>query len=439
MKSRWDYFLIILVFLITACNLPSSTKIATPILPTLPFTPTPKEVTPTIKVLPTFTNPGTITTVPSQISLEPRCVLGKSTQTLETTSFEKYPEAIQAFINSGATPEDLDKVLYEAGIENQPIGVASADLTGNGKMDFVVSIFNPSSENIPPSGKILIYVCENGRYLLGYEEESEKNWGAPGIRYLQDLNDDGGADLVESSPSCGASTCFEDVKVQEWNGSRFENRFEGSSTDLPFPDIRINGPGNDGFYQIEIVASGFGSVGAGPQRNISRIWSYHPDDELWIPGEDILGKSNFRIHILFDAESALNQGDYTEALQLYGRVIHDTTLDDWIDPAEERSNLTAYSLFKSAIVYILQGQSDFAQTTFKQLAAEFPDDTSQHAYTLMEDAFLNAYNDNNYSTACLAAREFAAIHEEQILTPLGSQSFGYANPDYKSNDVCPLP
>ncbi len=439
MRSRWDYFLIILIFLVTACNLPSTADTATPLATPLPLTPTPAEATPTIEISPTPTNTVTLTTIPSQISLEPRCVLTKSPQTLDTTSFNNYPESIQGFINGGATPKELDQALYEAGVENQPIGVASADMTGDGKTDMVVSIFNPSSDNIPPSGKLLIYICENGQYKLEYEQISEKVWGAPGIRYLQDLDADGRAELVESSPTCGASTCFEDVKVQVWNGSGFRNRFEGNSTDLPFPDIHISDPENDGYYQIEIVASGFGSVGAGPQRNVSRVWSYHPDSGLWVPGRDIMGPSNYRIHVLYDAESATRQGNYPEALQLYGRVVHDTTLDDWVDPEKERSDLGAYALFKTAIVYLLQGQDDFAQTTFKQLASAYPAGTPQHAYVEMAATFQSAYQNNDFAAACAVAREFAATHDEQIFTPLGSLSFGYANPDYTPHDVCPLP
>lgn len=439
MKSQWWYFLLIFVFLITSCNLPSQTNTETPVPTLASLTPTKSPAKPTIKASPIPTSILSVTSTPSQISSEPTCVLSKVNQTLVSTSFDNYPESIQGFINDGATPDELDKALYDLGIENQPIGVASADMTGDGKTDIVVSVFDPSSENIPPSGKLLIFICENGQYKLLLEQDSEMNWGAPGIRYLQDIDADGRAELVESSPSCGASTCFEDVQVQVWNGSGFEDRFEGDSTDLPFPDIRISDPNNDGFFQIEIVASGFGSVGAGPQRNFTRVWSYHPDSRFWIPGKDILGPSNYRIHVLFDAEVATSQGNYQDALQLYGRVIHDTTLDDWIDPEKERADLAAYALFKTALVYILQGQDSFAETTFKQLADTYPVGTSQHSYVLMADAFRSNYQSNGFSTACTAAREFALNHADQVLSPLSSQSFGYANKDYTPQDVCPIP
>ena len=148
MKSQWCYFLIIIFFLITSCNLPSKAITETPLTTPLSLTPTKSLAKPTTEDSPIPTSTLSVTSTPSQASSEPTCVLSKVNQTLVSTSFDNYPESIQGFINGGATPDELDQTLYDLGIENQPVGVASADMTGDGKTDIVVSIFDPSSENI---------------------------------------------------------------------------------------------------------------------------------------------------------------------------------------------------------------------------------------------------------------------------------------------------
>ena len=311
------------------------------------------------------------------------------------------------------------------------------DFNGDGKNDVVVSIINPESQNIPPEGKFLIYLCSTSNYELAYQQISDPGFGVPSIRYVQDLDADEQDEIVVSSPTCGAHTCFESVQVIGWVGGGFENRLVGNTADLPYPDIRVEDTDGDQIYDIIITGSGFGSVGAGPQRNTTHIWGYDPNVSRWSKVEEVLGPSNFRIHILHDAELAALNGDYPSALQLYGRVIHDSTLDDWIDPQKEREYLAAYALYKSALIYLIQGQENFALATINQLRSTYPPGKPQYGYVQMVEIFQQAYISNGLSVACEEAREFAGNNSEQVLTPLGANSFGYGNPDYQSKDICP--
>lgn len=341
------------------------------------------------------------------------------------------------FLNGGGTPEALDAALYQAGIANQPVAVRAADLTGDGLEDVVVSIFDPNSPSIPPGGRLLIYVCQGGEFDLLHEQESQENWGAPGIRYVQDLDSDGAAEVVAGSPVCGAHTCFEELQVLAWEGDAFTNKLQGTSKDLPYPDIQISDPDGDGVFDVLVKGSGFGSVGAGPQRNVSRRWSLEARSGQWVVAEDVLEPSNFRIHALHDAEAAALAGDFEQALLLYGRVIQDESLED-PNAAMERGVLASYALFKSAVVYLLRDEQAFAETTFERQRAEYPVGAVGYAYVGLSEAFLQAYRQGgSVAAGCEAARLYAEERPGELLEPLGSATYGYANPDYSVEDICP--
>jgi hypothetical protein len=351
--------------------------------------------------------------------------------------FPAFEQNILGFLNQGGSPLELDSALYAAGVANQPRSVAAADLTGDGWQDVVVSIYDPASSSVPPGGLLLIYTCQEAHFIHSQREPSAEAWGAPGIRYLQDLNADHRAELVTSSATCGAHTCFEAVKILGWSGEGFENLLVGETTDLPYPDIRLADPDGDGLFDLEVAGGGFGSVGAGPQRTLTRHWRYDSASGRWQDSKDLLAPSNYRIHVLHDAEAAALARDYEQALLDYGRVISDPALVDWMDPVVEKANLSAYALFKTAVVNLIQNKIDLAQVAFNQLAASYPPGRMGHAFVELAMAFQAAYPAGGVPSGCAAARQYAVEHPDQVLLPLGSATYGYANRDVSPQDICP--
>jgi hypothetical protein len=433
MPSRLGTILIILLLAALACDFSSPASTPTPTAgkpaPVPSETPAPKaSATPEIEPSPT----GDV--APTVVS--PDCRPVDQSASLGEVEFTGYPQAILDFLNAGGTVQNLDAALYAAGVASQPVPVSSGDMTGDGVMDVAVSIYDPSSQVSPPEGVLLVYTCDSGQFREAYRQTSEQGFGAPGIRYRQDLNNDGDDELVVSSPTCGANTCFEEALVLDWDSEAFANRLEGSTGELPYPDIRIEDPDGDGFFDILVVSSGFGSVGAGPQRSLLRRWTLARETGGWQLAGDTLEPSNYRIHVLHDAERATLEGDYDLALLLYGRVAQDTTLEEWMDPETERANLGAYALFKTAVIYLLQGRDEFAESTFEQQRVSFPPGESGSAFVELAEAFRQGYAGGDVSSGCAAARQFAEEQSETILQPLGTSTYGYANPEYTPESIC---
>jgi hypothetical protein len=355
---------------------------------------------------------------------------------LPEVPFDDLPEAVLEFINSGGSPEQLADALYLAGFANLPEPAAAADLTGDGVDEVVVSVFEPDSLNLPPAGLLLIYTCQENAYRLAYQEDSRPSQGAPGIRYLRDLNADGRAELVVSSASCGAHTCFEQVQVIQWDGTQFGNHLEGETSDLPYPSIYLSPTSEDEHYDLQVTGSGFGSVGAGPQRNVTRTWSFSEDIQRWQVSEFRQEPSHYRIHVLHDARAASEMGDYQSALMLYNRVISDTTLEDWDDPQLEQAVINAFARYQMSVIYTLQVRDSFAATILQEMEAAYPRDNPQRGYFEMAAAFIDAYQTGGAKAGCQAAQDFASDYPG-LLDPLGPQTFGYGNPALTLEDLCP--
>lgn len=380
--------------------------------------------------VPTATPPTNASQVPSSTPIlsapvEPLCVPAQAHEPFSAASFAEYPQAILEYLNSGGEVDTLntDHSHAEAG-----------DLTGDGMDDVIVAATAPDSEAIPPLGTLLVYNCQNEQYVLTFDLTPDSAYyGGPAIHAVQDMNADGRAEAVVSTSTCGAHTCFEQEQILAWNGTTYENRLEGATDDLPYPDVQIRDTGG-GIYALEVTGTGFGSVGAGPYRTRTRTWSYDPASRHWQMSGERLEPPVYRIHALHDADAALKAGNYETAIALYQRVINDQTLLDWGDSPVEQADLGAYARFKLIVLYTQTGQPAEAERYFSELKAG-PAAGSWRDYTEMADTYLQGAAIAGHG--CPAVRYFAETHADQILSPLSSMAFGYSNPDYTPEDVCP--
>ncbi len=367
------------------------------------------------------------------------CLPIKPNVSLEATSFESYPSAILNYLNAGGSVEALQERLAELEIGNDPLAATAGELTGDDKLEVVVSFINDHSQGFPPQGALLVFVCNGESYELEHYEISEQGFEPPAIIHIRDLNANGLGELITSNAICDAHTCYEDVKIWEWTPEGFQNRLNGTTIDLPFPDIQITDYEKDGVYQLEAAGSGPGSISAGPPRDRTRIFTYNAVTGFWDVTQEIPGPSNYRIHVLHDADAAVRSGDYTLAQVFYDQVINDPDLDDWMpeEHPDELLNLQAYARYKLVVVYTLMEQPDNAQRVFEAMVSLYAEDSDQRGYVEMAQTFLNLYTGTNLDAACDAVHQYAAINLAKVLTPLGQTVFGTSNLNYSPLDVCP--
>lgn len=405
--------------------------VSTPIVPTLAPSPT-----------------VAITIEPTEVGVQ-ACLEQAPVPPLIRGDFKDYPEKIKVFLNLGGAAPELARSLYdlELAFASDPhVPVRLAELTGDDRSDVVISIHNPAKAGNPPQGALLIYTCWEGQLLFTHYEPSVPGLSTPAIIHVQDINADGLNELIISSLQVGAHSTFEFMQILSWDGENFVNHLADITGDLPFPEIQITDFDADGIYDLEITSTGYGSVGAGPQRQVIRSWVYQPASGDWERATDTLGFSPYRIHTLHDADDALNRGEIDIALLLYGLVVSDDNLQDWIDPQAERLNLGAYARLKMVIVNAIKGDLEAAQGILGVMEGQYPDFMVQHAYTEMARLFLDAQPVVGTAQACQALQAYTQAHLDEVLYPLGADAeqfpqggspFGYANARYTPEAICP--
>jgi hypothetical protein len=395
------------------------------------------ETIPPAGITPSLENPPTV--LPDQTEgLEPKACLPENDHlTLEAASYDGLPDVILNFLNAGGTIMQLDQDLYSQGYSGQPIGVIRGDINGDNTWDVAVNIINPYSPSIPPQAAVLVYSCYAGQYTVWpLPPPDDQVESSPIIRSFQDMNADGTAELVVSFASCGAHTCFETPAVYGWEDQAVVNLLADFGEPAPNPTIEINGPDANGYFVLLVKSGGIGSVGAGPQRGSQAVYAYQPTDHRWELFATQLDPPKYRLHALQDADNLARQEKYADALTLYQKVISSTTFQDWIDAEYEQKLLGAFARFRMITIDTVIGNEALAEATLDALQSEVQADDRLQGYLDMALLFRREGGAQDPVRACAAVRAFAERQAEQVLTPLGSQQFGYSNPDYTPDDMC---
>ena len=352
---------------------------------------------------------------------------------LAYTNYQEFPQAILDYLNGGASPEELAVWLIVNGLGPEEQPVWAEDLTGDGFREVAATVYD---EQEMPQGAMLIYNCVDGQYVLEYLAVSDQGALAPKMQHIQDINADGLREAVYSSTNCGAHTCFEDLHILEWENGEYIQKLEGSTLDYPYPEVKLTDFDHDGIYTLEVTGTSIASVGAGPQRDSINNWDYDPTQGIWRLKGQSLAASPFRIHVVHDADAAMEREEYLIASLLFEQVVEDEGLLEWASPEQEYANLAAYAYYKRIVSAVFQGDRAGALALYDELEAEYGD-KAQYGYVEMADAFLEDSELLGTEGGCTAAREYAASHESLVLEPLGSATYGYANPDYEPADMCP--
>ena len=352
-------------------------------------------------------------------------------------------QAALDYLNAGGSADALTGMLQAAGRaphSRQP--ALALDINGDGSLDLSVAFVDPYAPQAsarvllrpmlqPPSrGMVAIFLCLGSRYVLG-DPLLEAPGANPILHAAGDLTGEGITDLVVGWETCGAHTCYQELEAVMAAGSSLSRTRLDSTLDLPYPAVQLLPDG-----RLAVTGTGIASAGAGPFRQITRVWSWEAEQQGFVIVSETLEAPRFRIHLLLDAEAAGRRGDWDTALELYHRVILDDTLLDWADAAVERANLTGYSMYRVVVMYVSKGDLGDAQVAYGILQNQYPAGSTGRAYAELGSAFWGVFGETqDLRRSCLAAQAFAEAHRTAVLAPL---YFGYANPAFTTGDVCPV-
>jgi hypothetical protein len=275
---------------------------------------------------------------------------------------------------------------------------------------------------------LLVYHASANGYFLAYQARAER------IELLKadDVNADSRPEIVWTSTSCGAHTCFSQLFVDRWNGESYQGWIvdtpEMASADYTLGDTVPDGSGQE----ILVHGGTIGSVGAGPQRAWTETY-ISPGGEPYELFSKVYDPSNCLYHHILDANERFNQGavnGYGPAISAYQAAISDPNLEacHYGGLPDELATLRDFGRFRLVVAYAAEGQLPQAESTRVQI--------SSPSLLGAADAFLSSYNTSgSLAQACADTTAYSVANPDswQYLA-----DWGYANPSFAAEDLCPI-
>jgi len=340
-----------------------------------------------------------------------------------------YADEIAAYLNKpGNDPDGLAAWLTGCGALTEKQGaVVQAAIQSPVAKDRIVALRDPATDEIAPRGLLLVYHQVAGGYRLARKAE-----GAGQIALLRagDINADGKAEIAWTDTTCGAHTCFSTLRVEQWDGQAYRSWVVGEPT-MAYAEYAIvnSVPGGSG---DEITAHGgmVASAGAGPQR----AWT---ETYVSVEGQPyqlyslVYDQSSCLYHHILDANRAFGEWQkkgFAAAIQAYQTTIDDQKLQACGSITDESVVLRDFARFRLVVAYIAAGKSSQSPPIRDQI--------SYAPLVAAANAFLDGYRSSgSIIQACRDTNFYATTHPDawQFLA-----DWGYANPTFSAQDLCPL-
>ena len=380
----------LLILILTACGPATIVPITTPTMTVIPSSPSlTATLQPPRPICPSAGNPSD-PVAPSSMSLD--WIYG----------------TILDYLNQGGSPEKLTSELaylkYDLPNSNTKMSFAinmnRLDINNDGVDELVFSsgalLFdNPGSDGVD-SG-LWVFQCQDGKYKNIYQDEILNSYeGNPRLVAVADLFGNKQKEIVIRSTWSGDG-CLQYFKIIGWKNNSPIDHF----VPISFPcgtEFAVGGQDING--NKEILFHGWSDIRYDSMGGVSRefVDTYELNYQAYIPTYILVSHyylpSPYRIGALYEAQEALNTGDFDLAIQLYDKAAHDEKLQDInsfcfshqtgfvcafgyppknlgaVDHPKEY--LTAFALFRLTLLYLRSGNEPKVQSTLNELDINYP-------------------------------------------------------------------
>lgn len=316
------------------------------------------------------------------------------------------------------------------------------DVNSDGQKDIVVVIVDPNDKyHALGEGMLLLFLKQKEGYRLASQIDKPYVVVDPGFTYIPspsvvgvlDLTKEGLQQIVFAYAYCGASFCKATVDILQWDSAKLRSLMSSPREMLAtplgvYPTIGFQ---NSGHGTTDLVLHGgfYGSNGAGAQRARKEIYRWN--GTAFVLVETTFAPSNIRYFKVVDANALMLAQDYKHAIELYQEAINNPKLE-LVYKISELDHLQAFSRFRIMVAYTLLGDFKQAQAMRDELLAQQP----EHIYAQVAKTFWAAYQpQHNIAAGCNAVTVLARSNKA---IPDVLNDFGYANPDFTAEEVCPF-
>lgn len=345
-----------------------------------------------------------------------------------------------------ANPAAVRAALQATGLQRDINDWTAADFDGDLRDEWVLVLLDPTDpgpEGYPhPVGNLWI-VNGNGVVYRTYAELGDDPFafGAPAIVGLGDMTGDELPELVTNVEVCGASTCYGNFRVVGFAGDIFADLVShdplgegdpGNTIVLSFPDTRLVDMDRNGQDDLLVHGGTLGSAGAGIVRPRTEIWSW--DGTAVRLADTQLDPTEYRHHVLYEANDLMAAEDYDAALLLYETAINDGALRTQPFTASDADTYTAisqFAAFRLILIDAIRGDTERAAGRLAWLEETYPDSAAARAAAQVVGSLAEG---PDLATVCEQIEAELATEDN----PTGALvDMGYGNPSLTAADFCP--
>lgn len=364
-------------------------------------------------------------------------------------------------------PEQVQTALRLGNWHSDDESFQVRDLDGDGNAEWLITLYMFDPGRYPWGDPGDFWVIGDGgleyrfftpdRYFDDdYETQPAFFSGAPQAIAIDDLTGDEQPELILERKICGAHTCSYTYYILSnhfgtlTNAVRLDPETDANHGDratigniyMTYAEVQpLQDETGDGLPDFSIHGGWVGSAGSGIQRTRTEIWAW--DGDAIALAETRLDPTNYRFHMLWEANDQLEAGEYDSTINLYRRVITDDSLDDegfFHSEADIKADTQLFAGFRLLLMSLMEEREEDVQRWHNWMVQTYPDTHLTAAATLLIDGSREASLD----VACGAVTEYLKqfeVQEGEWVTdsPTGAlRDMGYANPSLTAEDVCPL-
>lgn len=406
--------------------IPTQVQTVTPVstaLPTATMFPTD-----TLTPLPTFTATPTATLLPTATP-PPSCPEPNTVAPFALpANVLELKWAMLAFVNGGGQWDALLALLEELDIDHDAI---HADMNGDGLMETAVYAQLADEDGSPRHVWLVLSCTSFKEYQVIYYGEG--TWSFHRYFIADDLNNDGRSEIIQVGGFAG-SACELWPTAWLWqaggivdtsSGDRVEPQLGCTANDR----VILQDTNGDGIKEMIVVGQTVSHPMYGPTRGITQTFTLQ-DDEYKLEST-LFAPADLRIHVLDDAQRALDAGDLPLAIVYYTQAAYQDmmrgesyALSD-TDASGYRTEADSYqkgfALFRLFVIKLATGNEEEAGYILTDLDTQYLENTPGHEFAILGHVFKAAFAEEGHrEKACLQVATYIADHYENQDPPLTS-------------------
>lgn len=340
--------------------------------------------------------------------------------------------------HNGTSASDVQQLLA---VHNRLADWQEIDLTGDGLAEWVIVLQDAADSVFGPTGDVIV-VSQAGLVYQQYAVFVNDGDMLPTVTAVADLTGDGLPEVVIEIVFCGAHTCNHSYNIIGAPAGAVQGLVPAIS-EYPRPAISMMSSevafaDRTGDGRIDLIQHGgfIGSAGAGPyQRGTTDIWAWQPAQNQFALAETILDPSNYRFHLLYEANDLFAAGEYAAAIPKYSDVVQNATLEDGVGLILQESTFDPsrqFAAFRLMIAYLQLGDMDNATVWAGWLTSNYPD-------AHITDGVIAFWEDYNFNHSVASGCAVTVSLLETFPNPTGPLAdLGYALPSLTAESVCPI-